>query len=455
MPQEFEPVIPVASLDQAHPPVVSSEDDSWWLVASNPTYQVTIPSTSTDVDMDIVDYDWVGQQDSIDFRQIRVDMAGEYTFQLNGLSNKAVLTIYSNDTKKIQKVTGKAGKSVSTKGLFLLPGVYYISVEAPGWKKNQNTGYNVSVAGQVFNRGNNHDDVPSNLAPEYRVSIDGTNPAVAQTLVADEWVGYGDAVDYRQVTVTTPGQYSFNLGGLNGKAKLTLYSSAMKKIKSVTASAGKTGVIKDRFLSAGTYYISVEAPGWKKGQSSDYNVTVTGTAYNRGDNSDDTLTTAKDLDLSSGVLSDWVGFGDAIDYRKFTLSDTRTLSFVLSGSAKMAKMTLSRLDGNGKLKTVKKTTIAANGLIQWNNLELGPANYYLAVESADKGKGKKNTDYSLNIAGYESAAPQVAALSLDAGAGGIDLGNWQQLPELGWAASSLTESAVDDSIARQWGTLIG
>ncbi|MPN23712.1 hypothetical protein SDC9_171105 [bioreactor metagenome] len=230
----------------------------------------------------------------------------------------------------------------------------------------------------------------------------------------------------------------------------------MKKIATVSANAGKIGTLKDRFLTAGTYYISVAAPDWKKGQSSDYSVTVTGIAFNRGNNADDTPATATDLDLSTGVFSDWVGFGDAIDYRKFTLTEVQNLYFVLTGAPGMAKMTLSRLNDSGKLKTVQKATLASNSLAQWNALELGPGDYYLAIESADKGKGKKNTDSSLGIAGYQPPVPKLAALDFDSGAAGIDLGNWQQLPELSHAATALdTTSASDDSILRQWGKLIG
>ena len=368
----------------------NNSDDFW---SSNvPTVTVS-PDSWGNIDAELIENEWVGYDDLTDYRKLNITEAGVYNFTLGDLSSDAKLTLYSPNggkLKKLKSVTGKAGKKGVIANLLLESGTYYLSVEASGRTKKSGTGYDVEVSGTAFTKGDNSDD-SRETAPQ--IVVDGSGGWVERTLVDDGWVGYGDLIDYRELVLNTPGSYRFELEGLDNSAKLTVYAQkdgGIKKLKSVTGKDGKDGVTKELLLDSGTYYIAVEATGKTKKGGTDYEVEISGTTFTKGNPANNDFSTAEELS-SDGTARGWVGFGDAVDYYRFTLTQGGFHDFALVAEKSKAALTISREEADGRMKAVKK--IQAGKAIE--DLELGKGTYYLQVQSGDKGKGKKNTDYEV------------------------------------------------------------
>ena len=150
--------------------------------------------------------------------------AGVYRFTLDDLDGDAKLTLYTlknGRLKKLKTASGKAGRDGVIANQLLEGGTYYLSVEASGRTKKGGTEYDVDVSGTAFTKSDTSDDDWRN-APE--IAVDGGSGRVDRTLIDNGWIGYGDLVDYREVTLDTPGIYRFELDDLDGDAKLTLYT---------------------------------------------------------------------------------------------------------------------------------------------------------------------------------------------------------------------------------------
>jgi len=253
---------------------INTADDDYTNLS--PSYTVQLRNTGT-----VINNDWVGFGDSIDFRRLDLDVPGSYSFSLSGLTAKAKLTIYTVDSKgklkKLTSVSGKAEKVSFTKEKLMNSGTYYLSVEATGWKKGQNTAYSVTATGQAFTQGNTLDDVWNTLSDAYCVTL-----LESGTIISNEWVGFGDTVDWRRINLTESGRFSFYIDNVSEKVKMTVYSmdpvkQKLKKLSSVSVSKGYKEFKKPLELIAGTYYISVEASNAKKGKNSSYDVGVNAT----------------------------------------------------------------------------------------------------------------------------------------------------------------------------------
>ena len=239
-----------------------------------------------------------------------LSQAGNYSFTISnpggangGLANSVTLTIYKADGKsKLKSITVKPKYDARTgtwtatagsTGYFLMEaGTYYVAVGAPGGNKGENTDYSVKVDGTVFNHAKN--GIANNTIDQAKAlagvklggNVDGT--LTSTKVLEQEWVGYGDAVDYQKLVFQHAGSYTFTTSGLSGKVKLTVYSvdanGKQKSLKSITVNSG-AGTIKDLLLEANTnYYIAVESTDAKKGASIDYEVSVGGKVFNHDKN---------------------------------------------------------------------------------------------------------------------------------------------------------------------------
>ena len=118
------------------------------------------------------------------------------------------------------------------------------------------------------------------------------------------------------------------------------------------------------------------------------------------------------------ILEDWVGYGDAIDYKQFTLGKKTSFSFsVFSEDA--AKFTVWRLDGktNKKgvtmysLKALGTLKIAAGNVEQTQGFNLDAGNYYFSMESVNAKKGA-SCDYTVELASFVESDSLSAALAM-------------------------------------------
>ena len=357
---------------------------------------------------------WVGIDDAIDYYEITLDDAGKYSFDINS-SDKTNFTIYklnsktnrtgvvSYSLKSLQSTTLKYDKdnlyySAETKGLLLEEGTYYIAVKSTNAAKGGNADYSVSVSSNTIyfpesKNGKNDDwqDMKSNGANS--AFIGKINCDNDRKIIDSGWVGFGDDIDYYEITLNDAGKYSFDINSsdktnftiykLNSKTNRTgVVSYSLKSLQSTTLKYDKDNLYysaetKGLLLEEGTYYIAVKSTNAAKGGNADYSVSVSSnTIYfpesKNGKNDDwqDMKNAGANSDFIGEINCDndgkiidsgWVGFGDAVDYKKLTIDETTKFSLAVNAEDK-AKITIYKLvekkDGSYKLQSVKSSTLA-------------------------------------------------------------------------------------------------
>ena len=320
---------------------------------------------------------WVGFGDEYDYQAFTLESAAKLVWsfgasdatkftvnQLVAKTDKKGVTTYS--LKAYVPTTVKAGASVTTKELLLDAGTYYLGVQSTNAGKSGanakggNADYTVSLttASEFFTKGDNSDDLWD------------TAPALAAGESLDDWVGFGDKIDYRMLTTDAAGGfYDFALSGAANNVKLTVYrvesktnkkgvtTYSLKSVKSVTATAKKPTVSTgDLCFAADTrYVVAVEAPDAAKAKNSDYTLSMTEKAAfaNRGNETWETATAPiGDFD---GILTAAAG-GDKFDY--FDLSDVDAFAL----DAGLGKIKVSFCDANRKAVKVAELAMADGSL---------------------------------------------------------------------------------------------
>ncbi len=453
----------------------------------------TIPDAQSKIsNVAVISDEWVGFGDAVDFQRIVFEESGNYTFQISGLEGKVKLTVWEYNDKgqlkslKNLSVTPKMDKngnwsvqSGELKPLLLEGGKeYFVSVEATNWKKGEGSNYDVTVSGEVFNHPGNA--LQNNFVRGY-LKNETTDAAVLTTnigasqaqisnvaVISDEWVGFGDSIDFQRIVFDAAGSYSFRISGLEGKVKLTVWEyndkGQLKSLKNISVTpkmdkngnwSVQSGEISSLLLEAGKeYFVSVEATNWKKGEGSGYDVTVSGEVFNNPGNAllNSTWDAADVKSITPGttVADEWVGYGDANDFFSLTLGadDAGSYLFRLSTSAGLnGNATLNvyqkQDDGKGgfKLKSVGKFTNTKSDSI---TLDLESGDYFVEVMSADKGKGKKNTDYDLDVTKLASPDPVAALSSFDGVTAAMQSLAMDSLAGSGLASEALTGSSLEE-----------
>lgn len=407
------------------------EDDDWTTAP-----RLVVPGSRQKVDMDLVEDGFIGGGDEIDFRRVTFEKDGTYTIKLDDLRGSAKLTLFrvtEGGIVEVASVTGGRRQDGVLRNLDIGAGEYVLSVE-PGASGAPGTGYEVEIEGVVHSgSGNNADDTWLN-APAITVAPDAAG-SIDADLIENDWVGYDDLIDCRKLDITDAGVYRFTLDDLDGDAKLTLYTlknGRLKKLKTASGKAGRDGVIRELLLDAGTYYVAVEASGRTKKGGTDYDVEIIGSTFTKGDVTNNDFSSADELP-SGGVARGWVGFGDASDYYRFSLDRSGFHDFALAAEKGGATLTIYREIG-GKMKVVRK--IQAGKAVA--DLELDRGTYYLQVQSGDKGKGKKNTDYEI-LTDLAAAPASLAYEPLP----GITESVLTAAPDLDFGASALEAAAPE------------
>ena len=176
---------------------------------------------------------------------------------------------------------------------------------------------------------------------------------------------------------------------------------------------------KTLLLESGDYYLSMESTNAAKGGNAYYSVYISeeSSFFYEGNNEDDDWTALSDTydlgtlsesDSESSIIYNWVGFTDAVDYRKFTVDSDMKATFEIDAydAAKFTVYQLvSKTDKKGKttnsLKQLKSLTIKkqdeGSGVCTFTtaacNFEAG-VDYYLCMESTNAAKGG-DTDYNV------------------------------------------------------------
>ena len=330
-------------------------------------------------------------------------LPGWYTLAGDFSGLNAKISVVDERGKTVGKASVKNGV-LNFKKPLLLDGACSIRVDSSDKGKSSGD-FSLELSGSVFTKGDNSDDEISRLTDAHRITVGDS----AGSLISGEWVGYGDAVDYRAVTFGNAGKYTFSINATDA-AKLTVWTlrpnGRLKALKKVSVKAGTSGGIAGLLLDAGTYYLSVESTTAKKGGSADYDVSLDGasTFFTKGDNNDDEigrLTDAHRITVGDTAVSlisgEWVGYGDAVDYRAVTFGNAGKYTFSINATD-AAKLTVWTLRPNGRLKALKKVSVKAGTSGGIAGLLLDAGTYYLSVESTTAKKGG-SADYDVSLDG--------------------------------------------------------
>ena len=326
--------------------------------------------------------------------------------------------------KKLQtlKLTDKDKDGVFTadsKKLLQLQvsGAYYVSMQFTD-KHTDEAYYNVSLNGEdsnlpsvFYNLGYNGDDWTGKKTKELTGlfadlgTVDAARLKTDNTIIKDEWIGFGDKVDCKKFTLESAAELSFTVSAPDGPLKLsvcklktsgtgdkTTYS--LVKVKTITVKAGKGSAdLNNLRLEADDYYFKVESTNVNK--STGYNVQVTqSTFYSDGDNgwnnvllekkalsADDAFFYSNPLgtgkvyfdkagndkesnnhatfvcEANKKEYENFVGYGDEVDFAKITLSEGSTsanVKFLLTATGD-ATLEVFKVTQKGEDKYTKKS----------------------------------------------------------------------------------------------------
>ena len=161
---------------------------------------------------------------------------------------------------------------------------------------------------------------------------------------------------------------------------------------------------KPVLLAGGDDYRIVVANTDKGKSASDYSFAlVADRLFDKGENGDDTWQNAVDITPTTApgttpIADGWVGYGDATDLRKFTLSGSAALVFSVRADDSV-KFTLCRLNGS-RLKTLQTLKVKSSGAMTTatasKRLLVEAGTYYLCVTSTNAAKGG-DADYSVSL----------------------------------------------------------
>ena len=433
-----------------------------------------------------------GKLDAADFTKIELATAAKLSFNIysgqaakfnvwsltEGKDKNGATTYTMKSLTSATLKGGYAGVSTSKKPLLLEAGTYYVSMELSNAKKAGEDGYyTVTIddspyATEFYTQADNSDDWDDmkTMGAGGKVAELGTLSAdnFETGIVSDGWVGFSDAADYMEFKLESAAKLGFYLDATDA-TKFTVwqknekrdkngnYTYSLKSLQSVTLKkqgdnfywADTSG--KPLILNAGTYYMSMESTNAKKGGSASYSISLSGGEfYNRVDNGDDwgDMKTDGDFGLvgdagrlsefgvGSVILEDWVGYGDAIDYKQFTLDKKTSFSFsVFTEDA--AKFTVWRLDSKTDKKGVTTYSLKALGSMklgavdmeQTQTFTLDAGNYYFSMESTNAKKGG-SASYTVELTSFVESDSFSAALAMPEADVLADVGSFDKFASL-------------------------
>ena len=312
--------------------------------------------------------------------------AGLYTLGGTFGTRRGTVTVVDKTGKKVGSGTVKNGVVTCNKDLLLdnHDNSYKVIIKNTD-KKDGVSAYSVELkVKELFTKGDNSDD-----------TIAGAKPLVPGTF-ADNWVGYGDAVDYYALGVDANGGfYDLDISGVRNSVKLTVYSAQARKIRSVTVSAKKPAVKLAGLCLAPESYAVVEAPQAAKARNSDYKLLFTEKATFTGAQNND-WSHAEVLDPGdtfSGTLTKAPG-GDMVDYCDVTKIDALTfgmtagkikVSFHDAAYNKVKVASVTMADGSEKANASSLTLAAGNvTTASFTIAAIDAAVKYLKIEAAGK-----------------------------------------------------------------------
>ena len=314
----------------------------------------------------------------------KLEAAGWYKLTGSFSGKKGSVTVTSGG-KKVGSGSVKNGVITFKKDLLLdSKAVCNVTIKNTDKKSGAST-YTLKLsAAELFTKGDNTDN-----------KLGGAK-TLAPGEAANDWVGYGDAVDYWKLGVDgNGGFYDLSISGVRNNVKLTIYSAQGKKVKGVTASAKKPNIALAGLCLGNGSYAVVEAPKAAKAQNSDYTLKLTQKATFTGMKNND-WSKAEVLEKGatfSGTLTKAPG-GDVADYCDVSKIDTFTFS-MSAGKAKVSfydkdkkavKVASVKMANGSEKKNASSLTLAAGNAAtgKFTIAAIDDAVKYLKIEASGK-----------------------------------------------------------------------
>ena len=336
--------------------------------------------------------------------KLTVTTPGKYTLAGTFGNISGTVAILDNSGRKVASGTIKNGVLLFNKGqdTLLMQGSYSVVLTNTGTTA---TVFQYSMKVQpslLFTKGSNTDD--SILAA---VSLGAVTQPTA--LVADGWVGLGDSLDYVRFSLNSAARLVLDLTAADA-TRFTVFDAKMKPVVKTNLKGGANNAFstKPKLLEKGVYYLAVQSVNAKKGGSSDYTVKVADQTvfFTKSDNSDDNPVHAVSLGTVTApgkLVSDWIGYGDVLDYRTFTLQTGAKLNFTVEASDAVKFSVLQNV--GGKLKTLVKSSVKAGIPLTTKDMLAAAGTCYLVIQSATAKKGG-SADYTVSLAGTSVFFPK-------------------------------------------------
>ena len=398
--------------------------------------------------------DWSGYGDLMDYRAITLESGAKLTFDVHSsdAGTFALWQMVNGKAKSLQSTSLKANATTATKPLLLNAGQYYLSFASKNGAKGGSADYTVKLGQNsvFFTKGDNSDDTVATAKP-FTLDEEWT-----------DWVGMGDATDFRKLDLANGTKLVLDLKSSDA-ATFTIWQEDSKgKLKSLQATTLKANVAannKPLLLNAGTYYLSFAAKNASKGGAADYTVKKNDATFFfvKGNNSDDTKETATAITFGEG-WTDWVGMGDATDFRVLTLDSAAKLVFDLT-SSDAATFNIWQ-ENKGKLKSLQATTLKANVAAASKPLLLEAGTYYLSFAAKNAAKGGA-ADYTVafnpasvlfpaatkNDDNWKSLADAPALVAGEAAQGWVGFGDTTDYFKFNHAENGTISLALDEATA--------
>ena len=335
---------------------------------------------------------WVGYGDESDFISFSLDSAANLSLTFTATDAAKFTLINAATGKSVLSSNVKADGRITSKPKLLEAGRYCLQVQSTNAKKGGDADYTVTVNSSTifFTNGDNSDDSMKSAKDL---------GAVAQTgNLFSDWVGCGDVYDFRKITLNSAAKLNFTVSA-GDAVKFTLYNEAGKAVGNLSVKAGASADTKDLFLTAGTYYLSVQSTNAARGGSADYTVALNKNTvfFPAGDNSSDKWQDAsgQKAKLAGEEITGWVGFGDAADFIKFQVAGDGQIKLDLDKDTAKAlaskEIKLSCLDAKGK--SVALASLDSDTLVSKKTVAAGQ--YYLGVTCANV--KKFNSNYNITV----------------------------------------------------------
>jgi autotransporter passenger strand-loop-strand repeat protein len=262
------------------------------------------------------------------------------------------------------------------------------------------------------------------------IEFDTNGPMSYDSYHYKNYVGYTDEIDFKKIhldgtamlsfQITATDAAKFTIWEWNGSKMVSKQSTALK-VQEESWAKGTVSSLKEYYvetkgiiLEGGKdYYLSVESTNASKGGNAYYYVylnTNDSKFFGTPNNDDDKWNNLTD-DYSLGTLGeskndivrDWVGYKDAVDYRKFTVEGEKTnLRFEIQ-SSEVTTFTIWKYDSKKKkLVSLQKTSIQDYCWEEYqygtttDQIQLDAGEYYFSVESPNAKKGG-NADYKISV----------------------------------------------------------